>query len=52
MKSDKERIKELEEEVKRLREKEKKLEHDLNIYRQIFDHLNSQFEEMKKENKK
>ena len=52
MKSDKERIQELEEEVNRLKKKEQQLEHDLNVFRQIFDHLNSQFEEMKKENKK
>jgi len=42
-------IKELKSEVARLREKEKKLEHDLQLYRQIFSHLKSQFETMKKE---
>lgn len=52
MKPDKEKIKELEAEVKRLKEKEKKLEHDLGIFRQIFNHLNQQFEELKKEQKK
>jgi predicted nuclease with TOPRIM domain len=44
-----ERIKRLEEEIARLREKEKKLEHDVALYRQIFDHLKAQFEEMKRE---
>ncbi len=43
------RIKQLEEEVRRLREKEKKLEHDLSLYKQIFQHLHQQFENMKKE---
>lgn len=50
--NEKERIKALEEEVKRLKEKEKRLEHDITIFRQIFNHLNSQFEKIKKENKK
>ncbi len=42
-------IEHLEAEVKRLKEKEKKLEHDLDLYRQIFSHLKQQFENMKKE---
>ncbi len=41
--------KHLEAEIKRLKEKEKKLEHDLDLYRQIFSHLKQQFELMKKE---
>ena len=48
MGSDK-KIKHLEAEVKRLKEKEKKLEHDLTLYNQIFSHLKAQFENMKKE---
>jgi hypothetical protein len=44
-----ERIRHLEAELIRLREKEHKLEHDVALYRQIFDHLRSQFEEMRKE---
>jgi predicted nucleic acid-binding Zn-ribbon protein len=43
------RIKQLEQEVARLKEKEVKLEHDLEIYRQIFLHLKVQFEEMKRQ---
>ena len=48
MDSDK-KIKHLEDEVSRLKEKEKKLERDLNLYKEIFSHLKHQFEEMKKE---
>jgi hypothetical protein len=44
-----ERAKHLEAEIVRLREKEKKLEHDLALYRQIFEHLKAQFDEMKRE---
>jgi hypothetical protein len=44
-----ERIKRLEAEILRLREKEKKLEHDVALYRQIFEHLRNQFEQMKRE---
>jgi len=44
-----ERIKSLEKEVERLREKELKLEHDLSIYKDIFAHLKRQFEEMKRQ---
>jgi predicted nucleic acid-binding Zn-ribbon protein len=44
-----ERIRRLEGEVERLREKEKKLEHDLALYREIFTHLKKQFEEMKRQ---
>ena len=43
-----EKIRHLEAQVRSLKEKEKKLEHDLNLYKQIFAHLRSQFEEMKK----
>lgn len=43
------RIRQLEAEVKRLKDKEKKLEHDLSIYKQIFAHLRTQFEHMKHE---
>jgi len=44
-----ERIKSLEAEVTRLKEKEKRLEHDLGVYRQIFSHLKAQFEQLKME---
>ncbi len=44
-----EKLRQLESEVKRLREKEKKLEHDLALYREIFAHLKSQFEDMKRQ---
>lgn len=44
-----ERIKELEAEVERLKQKEKKLEHDVELHRQIFRHMKTQFEEMKKQ---
>ena len=43
------KIRHLEAEVTRLKEKEKKLEHDLALYKQIFAHLRSQFEHMKHE---
>ncbi|MGM5483184.1 MAG: hypothetical protein ACQESF_06995 [Nanobdellota archaeon] len=51
MKTKDEKIKDLETEVERLKDKEKKLEHDIKIFRQIFDHLNKQFEKIKKEKK-
>jgi len=44
-----EKIKHLETEIHRLKAKEKKLEHDLALYRQIFTHLKAQFEQMKQE---
>jgi len=43
------KIRTLEAEVARLKEKEKKLEHDLSLYKQIFSHLKSQFEDMKRQ---
>jgi len=46
---DSDKIRQLKEEVKRLKDKEKKLEHDINLYRQIFSHLKNQFDNMKKE---
>ena len=46
---DSDRIKALEEEVRNLKEKEAKLEHDLGLYRQIFSHLRQQFEQLKRE---
>jgi hypothetical protein len=42
----------LEKEIAHLKEKEKKLEHDIAIYREIFSHLKYQFEQMKKEHEK
>ncbi|MEM4267562.1 MAG: hypothetical protein QXK37_01895 [Candidatus Woesearchaeota archaeon] len=43
------KIRELEEEIKRLKEKEKKLEHDIDIFNQVFHHIKKQFEDMQKE---
>ncbi len=43
------RIKELEAEIKRLRQREKQLLENMKIFRQIFSHLHAQFEELKKE---
>jgi predicted nucleic acid-binding Zn-ribbon protein len=44
-----ERIKHLEAEVQKLKEREKTLMHDLSIYNQVFSQLKLQFEQMKKE---
>jgi|APSaa5957512622_1039677.scaffolds.fasta_scaffold178991_2 hypothetical protein len=46
MNSDK-KIQHLEAEIKHLKEKEIKLERDLNLYKQIFSHLKTQFDHMK-----
>ena len=44
-----ERIRKLEAEVERLREKEKILIHDTQIYKQVFNHLVKQFEDLKRQ---
>ncbi|MFW6013653.1 MAG: hypothetical protein ACOCQG_00610 [Candidatus Nanoarchaeia archaeon] len=46
------KIRKLEEEVNTLQEKEKKLRHDLGLYKKIFDELKKQMEDMKKDLKK
>jgi chromosome segregation ATPase len=43
------KVKELEAEIERLRQREKKFEHDIAIFQQVFHHLKQQFEQMKKE---
>lgn len=44
-----EMIKELEDEVHHLKDRQKKLEEDIVIYHKIIDHLNEQFNKIKKE---
>lgn len=44
-----EKVKHLESEVQKLKEREKTLIHDLSIYKELFEHLNKQFEDMKRE---
>ncbi|MBN2457720.1 hypothetical protein JXB31_01155 [Candidatus Woesearchaeota archaeon] len=46
--SNEEKIRQLEAEVDRLKQSEKVLMHDLEIYKQIFKHLSEQFEELKR----
>jgi hypothetical protein len=43
------RIKELEAEIDRLKQKEKRFEHDIAIFHQVFDSMKKQFEQMKRE---
>lgn len=42
------RAEQLEAEVKILKEREKKLEHDVEVFRQIFEHMKKEFEKIKK----
>jgi chromosome segregation ATPase len=43
------RIKEMEQELIRLKTKEAHIEHDIKIFHQVFNSLKSQFEQMKKD---
>ena len=44
-----ERIRHLEEEVQRLKQREKTHMHDISIYKEVFTHIKHQFEQLKKE---
>ena len=43
------KIKELEQEIELLRQKEIRLEHDIKIFHQVFESMKAQFEQMKKD---